>query len=71
MILLIEPFRIGDQISMTGYDGSVEEIEPRATLIRTFDGRRVVMPSSTLFSQSFTVDTAYEKRRLRHDVGIG
>ncbi|WP_237479348.1 mechanosensitive ion channel family protein [Lichenibacterium dinghuense] len=71
LILLTEPFRIGDQISVTGFDGTVEEIETRATFIRTFDGRRVVIPNSTLFSQSVTVDTAYEKRRLQYDVGIG
>ncbi|WP_237479665.1 mechanosensitive ion channel family protein [Lichenibacterium dinghuense] len=71
LILLTEPFRIGDQIAVSGYEGTVEEIETRATSIRTYDGRRVVIPNATLFSQSVTVDTAYSHRRLQYDVGIG
>lgn len=71
LILLTEPFRIGDQIAVADYEGTVEEIETRATFLRTYDGRRVVIPNSTLFSQSVTVNTAYERRRLQYDVGIG
>jgi len=71
LILLTEPFRLGDQIVVGGYEGTVEEIETRATSIRTYDGRRVVIPNSNLFTESVTVNTAFEKRRLQYDVGIG
>jgi small conductance mechanosensitive channel len=71
LILLTEPFQLGDQIIVSGYEGTVEEIETRATLIRTYDGRRVVIPNSDLFTQSVTVNTAFSVRRLQYDVGIG
>jgi len=71
LILLTEPFRLGDQIVVGSFEGTVEEIETRATLIRTYDGRRVVIPNSNLFTQSVTVNTAYETRRLQYDIGIG
>lgn len=71
LILLTEPFRIGDQIVVGGFEGTVDEIETRATLIRTYDGRRVVIPNSNLFTQSVTVNTAFESRRLQYDIGIG
>jgi len=71
LILLTEPFRIGDQIVVAGYEGTVDDIEARATFIRTYDGRRVVIPNSTLFTESVMVNTAFEKRRLQYDVGIG
>ncbi len=71
LILLTEPFRIGDQIVVSGYEGTVEEIQTRATNIRTYDGRRVVIPNSNLFTQSVIVNTAFEKRRLEYDIGIG
>ena len=71
LILLTEPFRIGDQIVVGGFEGTVENIETRATLLRTYDGRRVVIPNATLFTDSVTVNTAFEKRRLEYDVGIG
>ena len=71
LILLTEPFRIGDQIVFKDFEGTVEDIQTRATMIRTYDGRRVVIPNSELFTNSVTVNTAFERRRLQYDVGIG
>jgi small conductance mechanosensitive channel len=67
LLLLSEPFRIGDQIRTGEFEGTVEDIQTRATMIRTYDGRRIVIPNSTLFVNSVTVNTAFEKRRLEHD----
>ena len=71
LLLLTEPFRIGDQIIINSFEGTVEEIQTRATYIKTYDGRRVVIPNSNLFTNSVTVNTAHETRRLQYDVGIG
>jgi len=71
LLLLAEPFRIGDQIILNNFEGTVEDIQTRATFIRTYDGRRVVIPNSNLFTNSVTVNTAYEKRRLEYDISIG
>jgi small-conductance mechanosensitive channel len=71
LILLTEPFQIDDQIVFKNFEGTVEEIQTRATTIRTYDGRRVVIPNSELFTNSVTVNTAWENRRLEYDVGIG
>ncbi len=71
LILLTEPFQINDQIVFKSFEGTVENIETRATTIRTYDGRRIVIPNSELFTNSVTVNTAFENRRLQYDVGIG
>lgn len=71
LLLLTEPFRIGDQIVVSGYEGTVEDIETRATTVKTYDGRRVVIPNARLFTESVTVNTAFDKRRAQYDVGIG
>lgn len=71
LLLLTEPFRIGDQIIVNEFEGTVEEIQTRATFIRTYDGRRVVIPNADLFVDSVIVNTAFEERRLEYDVGIG
>ncbi|BAZ69644.1 MAG: mechanosensitive ion channel family protein [Pelatocladus maniniholoensis HA4357-MV3] len=71
LILLTEPFQINDQIVFKSFEGTVENIETRATTIRTYDGRRIVIPNSELFTNSVTVNTAFEDRRLQYDVGIG
>ncbi|MBD6614345.1 mechanosensitive ion channel family protein [Komarekiella sp. 'clone 1'] len=71
LILLTEPFQIDDQIVFKDFEGTVENIETRATTIRTYDGRRIVIPNSELFINSVTVNTAFDNRRLEYDVGIG
>ncbi len=71
LLLVTQPFRIDDQIVVSGYEGTVEDIQARATLIKTYDGRRVVIPNSDLFTQKVMVNTAFSKRRVKYDVGIG
>lgn len=71
LLLLSEPFRIGDQIVVNNYEGTVESIQIRATIIRTYDGRRVVIPNSEIYTSAVTVNTAYPMRRLEFSVGIG
>jgi small-conductance mechanosensitive channel len=71
LILMTRPFRIGDQIVVQSYEGTVEDIQTRATLIRTYDGRRVVIPNSDLYTTSVIVNTAFPVRRVEQDVGIG
>lgn len=67
LILVTRPFRIGDQIIYSHYEGTVEQIQTRATWLKTYDGRRVLIPNSELFKNSVTVNTAFEKRRLEFD----
>jgi small-conductance mechanosensitive channel len=71
LILLTEPFHIDDQIVFKGFEGTVENIQTRATTIRTYDGRRIVIPNSELFTNSVMVNTAFENRRMEYEVGIG
>jgi small conductance mechanosensitive channel len=71
LLLLTEPFRIGDQINVGSFEGTVEDVQTRATTIRTYDGRRVVIPNASLFTESVTVNTAFDKRRSEYSVGIG
>jgi small-conductance mechanosensitive channel len=71
LILFTEPFQLNDQIIFKDFEGTVESIQTRATTIRTYDGRRIVIPNSELFTNSVTVNTAFEHRRLEYDIGIG
>lgn len=71
LILLRQPFEVGDQIVSGGHEGTVEKIETRATMIKTYDGRRVVIPNSDIYTDSVVVNTAFETRRSEYDIGIG
>ncbi|HLW00472.1 MAG TPA: mechanosensitive ion channel domain-containing protein [Ktedonobacterales bacterium] len=62
--LLIErPFRIGDEISVQTYEGTVEDIHMRVTTLRTVGGEQVLIPNGILFSSAVTNNSAYRRRR--------
>ncbi|GGR60482.1 transporter [Deinococcus seoulensis] len=71
LILVTRPFRIGDQIVSGEHEGTVEDIQVRATLLRTYDNRRVVIPNGELYTNRVVVNTAFDRRRLAVQVGIG
>ncbi|RZJ23200.1 mechanosensitive ion channel family protein [Acinetobacter sp.] len=71
LILLGEPFKIGDDIIVSGMEGTVEDIQIRATFLRSPDGRRIVIPNATVYTSAVTVNTAYPRRRCQFMVGIG
>lgn len=71
LLLLTRPFRIGDQIVVGDSEGTVEDIQVRATIIRTYDNLQIVIPNADLFTGKVTVKTAYDVRRLQYDIGIG
>jgi len=71
LILLRQPFRVGDQIVSGGHEGTVERIETRATIIRTYDGRQVLLPNADVYTDAVIVNTAYDKRRSEYEIGIG
>ena len=71
LILIRQPFEIGDQIIVNGYEGSVEKIETRATIIKTYSGERIVIPNNQIYTNAVKVKTAHELIRSQYDVGIG
>lgn len=70
LILMREPFRLGDVIECNGYEGVVEKITIRDTHIRMGDTQRVVMPNATLFKEPVIVRTDLPHRRVSVICGI-
>ena len=71
LILLREPFSVGDQIISGEFEGTVEAIETRATMLKTYDGRRVVIPNADIYTRAVTVNTHNEALREQYAIGIG
>ncbi len=71
LLLWRQPFRIGDEITAGAFTGTVEAIETRATFLRTYDGKRIIIPNSEIYTESVAVITAYNLLRSEYDIGIG
>lgn len=70
LMLFRQPFRVGDQIEVTEFTGTVEAITIRETRLRQFDGQRILIPNSVVYSSSVRVQTAYDLIRTTIVVGV-
>ncbi len=70
LLLLREPFRLHDQIIVNDFEGTVEEIDIRVTKILTYQGERVLVPNSIVFTSAVQVLTALPHRRTDLAMGV-
>lgn len=71
LILWRKPFLIGDEVRTEGFQGTVEDINIRATRLRTYSGTLAVIPNSQIYSAPIEVITGLSQRRVELIVGIG
>jgi small conductance mechanosensitive channel len=64
LILIHEPYKLGDSITINGLEGVVEDIQTRATVITTQDGHRVIIPNAVLFTSPVVVKNVQPDREL-------
>ncbi len=70
ILLAARPFRIQDQVVIGEYEGTVTQIQLRATTMRTYDGRLVYIPNQKVFQSSIINNTASPVRQSSVIVGI-
>lgn len=70
ILLAARPFRLGDQVVIEDYEGTITQIQLRATTMKTYDGRMVYIPNQEVFGASIINNTASETRRSSVMVGI-
>ncbi|MCA0986729.1 mechanosensitive ion channel family protein [Guptibacillus algicola] len=70
IILFERPIKVGDRVIINDIIGDVEKIKMRATIIRTLDNERIIMPNS-YFIEEQVVNHSYGDNRLRLVVPIG
>src|SRR5436189_1105616 len=61
-MLLERPFRLGDEITVDNHTGIVENIEMRATTLRTSEGDQVIAPNSLVYTGTIINRTRYPTR---------
>ena len=54
LILLYQPFKIGNTIKVSGYEGDVVSIDLRYTELNS-EGNKILIPNSKLFTDPITV----------------
>lgn len=70
MLLIFQPFQVGDYIITQGMEGTVQKIEIMYTTLLTTDTRRVIVPNGTLADNVMVNVTAADQRKLEVKVSI-
>src|SRR3984957_17761283 len=69
-LLLEQPFRLGDTITVMDQTGAVQNITLRTTTLRTGVGELAILPNLTVFTGIVVNTTHYDTRRLTVGVRI-
>lgn len=69
-ILINHPFRVGDYVSLGGFEGTVQRIEIMTTALFTADNKEVVIPNSQVTSSVITNYSAQTFRRIDLSYGV-
>jgi small-conductance mechanosensitive channel len=64
------PIHVGDEIQSLGYSGNVVEMNSRAVVVETIDGRLVHLPNSEVLSEPLLNHTEYGARRSEVEVRV-
>lgn len=71
MLILFQPFRVGDVITAGGVTGTVQQIDIVSTILITGDNQKIIVPNKTITSSTITNINARPTRRIDLIVGIG
>ena len=64
LILILKPYRNGENIITQGYEGTVSSIQLFYTIITTFDNKTVIVPNSKLSNEIIINTSRQGNRRL-------
>ena len=70
MVIFFRPFKVGDYIEAGGTEGLVEEIMIFATVLKTRDNKKIIVPNAALTDGNIVNHTAEPTRRIDMVFGI-
>lgn len=70
ILLIQQPFNVGDAIDVNGYGGNILAINLRTSEMKTWDGRIVIIPNADILSNVITNYTRADRRRIELPVGV-
>jgi small conductance mechanosensitive channel len=63
LLLMLRPFRVGDDVRITGFEGTVVAVQLRATVLRTANGDEVQIPNADVYTTAIVNMSRYNVRR--------
>jgi small conductance mechanosensitive channel len=70
MLLVLRPYRAGDQVSLNGQIGVVRSMDLFSTRMKSLDGLDIFVPNGKVFGELLINYTTTPQRRFEWDIGI-
>jgi len=70
VVVMDQPFYVGEYIRVLGHEGTVEEIGLRSTRLRTASRTQIVIPNKTVAAEVITNFTRMPQRRVDATLGV-
>lgn len=70
ILLVQQPFRVGHNVGIAGFDGTVLKIGLRTTEIKALDGRIVFLPNADVLAEPIINYTRADLRRIELPIGV-
>ena len=73
MVLINKPFKVGDYVLVSGFEGTVTRIDISNTHLLTIDNKEIILPNSNITVNNITNYSSQENRRvdLKYSVAYG
>jgi small conductance mechanosensitive channel len=71
LLLIRQPFDIGDAVEVGDYAGTVLDIKVRDTVLKTWDGEMVIVPNMDIFTNAIKNYSELPNRRRTVYIGLG
>jgi small-conductance mechanosensitive channel len=63
LLLMLRPFRIGDDVKIGEFEGRVTQVQLRATVLKTRNGDEVLIPNADVYTTAITNTSRYDLRQ--------
>jgi MscS family membrane protein len=70
VVVMDQPFKVGDNVKVGAHTGTVEDIGLRSTKIRLLDKSLVVIPNKAVATEAITNITRFTGRRVEQVLGL-
>jgi MscS family membrane protein len=70
VVVLDQPFTVGDTVRIAGNEGTVEDIGLRSTRLRTAERTLIIIPNKTVASEAITNLSRMPQRRVEQTIGL-
>ena len=69
-MVIFKPFKIGDDVTVAGVQGTVQEIQILNTVLNSLDNVRIIIPNSQITGGTISNYTANATRRIDLTIGV-